>query len=740
MPSSITCQRCRAVNEPFATACQNCGARFCPNCKLVIDSPSARVCPHCGKTDLTFKPGKYAGGTYIAAGVSGAPSSQSYCSNCGSKIEPGARKCPYCGRLGNIVTQTPQQGFGVMKPAHGGPDYSYTGADLDPAPSTQKVCLKCGTPIPPGSSLCPVHGKFGGGSTVKEESAPLMPGRHTGDLWRRIEEKRAASSASEQAKSTPFRRTPPEAIYPQMSETPVYAQNAAQMPEEQDQRMCPSCGAPVPDRSKVCPTCGWNRLPAQKSRPIIKAEEYYKSREAVAAQPYAPYMPQPDPYYGQPAMQPMQPYQAGYPVPSPGFIEEIRPEKKRKKEKRPKEEAFAGPGAMEKKSPWPMLLALLALTGVIIIAGVLIMDMLKAPPAPTLPPTTKPGTVVPKAPVISDIQFKDIGKTSATITWTTDKKSNSIVVYCLEGGTLCENAKDDALVTGHSVKLPNLEQGKAYHITVKSRLSDAADALDASMDASYVLRTSDVRDTTPPKITEVKVANIVSSAGGGSAEITWKTDEPATSQVQYGTSAGYGTSQPSQTDTTLAPFHDVVLYGLSPQTTFHFKVISRDADGNEASSPDATFATPAPAGSALGNSAPDFTLDCADGSKVTLSALRGKKVIINFWNTSCHFCMEELPYFQTIRTNNNDSSVVVLAINSAAGGFAANKPEYVGSTIMQAGYTFTVPLDLTGQVAQLYNVSNGIPVTFFIDSGGLIRAKQDGAFSSANSIQNMLSY
>jgi thiol-disulfide isomerase/thioredoxin/RNA polymerase subunit RPABC4/transcription elongation factor Spt4 len=728
MPSSITCQRCRALNEPFATACQNCGARFCPSCKLVIDSASARVCPHCGKTDLTFKPGKFTGSTFVAAGVAGAPASQTYCSNCGSRIEPGARKCPYCGRLGNIVTQTPQQGYGVMKPAHGGPAYGYSAPEPEPQVNTQKVCAKCGTAIPPGSSLCPIHGKFGGGSTLSESTGPLMPGRHTGDLWRKIEEKRAASAAAEQTRGQ-GRRMPPEDNYPQMGPGPVAPQSSVQQPEMQEQRICPNCGAPVPDRSKVCPNCGWNRLPPQRGRPIMKAEEYYKAREAVA-QPYTEYMPQPDPYYGQPAMQPAQPYEVAYPAPMPGFIEEIKPEKKRKKEKRPREEAYPRPGAGQKKSPWPMLLALLALTGVIIIAGVLIMDMLKAPPAPGLPTSTNPGTVVPKAPVISAIQFKDIGKTSATVTWTTDKKSNSIVVYCLEGGTLCENAKDDALVTGHSITMTDLEQGKAYHITVKSMIND----VDSSMDAPYVLRTSEGADTTPPKISDVKVVNLVSSSMGSSATVTWTTDKPATSQVSYGTSGGYGTLQPEQTDTTLIKSHDVKLQGLPTQVTIHYKVVSRDAAGNEASSSDATFMTPPPAGTGIGNAAPDFTLPCADGTTVTLSSLKGSKVIVNFWHTNCGPCREEMPLLEQMQEAH--PNLPMLVIHGTALGHIPS--DNVVSFVQNSGYKFKVPIDDAGQVSSAYSISS-VPTTFFLDATGIIRKVQVGSFSGLSQIEGTLS-
>jgi len=510
-------------------------------------------------------------------------------------------------------------------------------------------------------------------------------------------------------------------------------------PVTAEQRTCPNCGCSVPDRSKVCPNCGNNRLPPERSKPFIKAEDRYRAVEAAqqayATQAYEAYPPQVDQYYGQPAV---QPYEMAYPVPTPGFVQEIYPDKKQRKEKKPREreERTGKPG--QRASPLPILLALLALAGVIVIGVVFLMDQLKAPAPAVIPPgtLTTPST---KGPAISDVEYSNISRTGATVTWKTDKKSNSIVIYCIDGGTLCENARDDALVTDHSVKLTTLEQGKAYHITVKSSLGDSPDSPDSSLEVTEVLRTSDVRDTTPPVISEVKVTNISSSAMGGSAEITWNTDEPATSQVSYGTSASYGTLQPSQTDTSLVTFHDVILYGLSPQTTFHYKVMSRDADGNERSSPDATFATAAPAGSSVGSSAPDFTLACADGSQVTLSALQGKKVIINFWNLNCHYCMEEMPYFQELRANHPESSVAILMINSAAGGFPPNRDESVGDAITQANYTFTVPLDPAGAVAQAYSVTSGIPVTFFIDSNGIIKNKQDGSFANAAAIEARLS-
>lgn len=48
-----------------------------------------------------------------------------------------------------------------------------------------------------------------------------------------------------------------------------------------------------------------------------------------------------------------------------------------------------------------------------------------------------------------------------------------------------------------------------------------------------------------------------------------------------------------------------------------------------------------------GAMAPDFTLETLTGEKVTLSDLKGKKVILNFWATWCPPCRAEMPHLQT---------------------------------------------------------------------------------------------
>jgi len=98
-------------------------------------------------------------------------------------------------------------------------------------------------------------------------------------------------------------------------------------------------------------------------------------------------------------------------------------------------------------------------------------------------------------------------------------------------------------------------------------------------------------DTEPPIESQVAVPTITNT----SATITWKTYEPADSQIIYGVVNGFYPLQSVLLDTggNMKQLHSVTLTGLLPQTTYHYRVNSHDAAHNLASLADATFTTPA---------------------------------------------------------------------------------------------------------------------------------------------------
>ncbi len=95
-----------------------------------------------------------------------------------------------------------------------------------------------------------------------------------------------------------------------------------------------------------------------------------------------------------------------------------------------------------------------------------------------------------------------------------------------------------------------------------------------------------VIDTTAPIISNVTTSNITSN----SATITWTTDEPSSSYIEYGLTSAYGASA---TDGTPATSHALTFSGLTPGTKYNYRVSSEDTAGNERVSSNQIFTTQA---------------------------------------------------------------------------------------------------------------------------------------------------
>jgi hypothetical protein len=106
---------------------------------------------------------------------------------------------------------------------------------------------------------------------------------------------------------------------------------------------------------------------------------------------------------------------------------------------------------------------------------------------------------------------------------------------------------------------------------------------DPALDISEVIvRTGS--DNTAPVISDVAFQTTINSA-----TINWITDEPATTQVEYGLNTGY--ENITQLDTQPLYSHIKEITGLARNTVYHFRVRSIDAAGNEAVSADFVFTT-----------------------------------------------------------------------------------------------------------------------------------------------------
>jgi thiol-disulfide isomerase/thioredoxin len=144
-------------------------------------------------------------------------------------------------------------------------------------------------------------------------------------------------------------------------------------------------------------------------------------------------------------------------------------------------------------------------------------------------------------------------------------------------------------------------------------------------------------------------------------------------------------------------------------------------------------ASPTPVeGTTVGNLAPDFQVQDVDGKPVSLSELRGKPAILNFWATWCGPCVHEMPYLQQVCEEWSTKGLMLLAINIDASS------SEVSQFLQTHELSLSVLLGAKTDVAAKYNIRY-IPTTFFIDKDGIIQAVKVGAFANKETIEAELS-
>ncbi len=116
----------------------------------------------------------------------------------------------------------------------------------------------------------------------------------------------------------------------------------------------------------------------------------------------------------------------------------------------------------------------------------------------------------------------------------------------------------------------------------------------------------------------------------------------------------------------------------------------------------------------VGYFAPDFTLYDLDGNAVQLKSYRGNKPVwINFWQSTCHFCVRDLPNIAQMTRQYAAQDVAILSVN------VAQAPDAVQSFVRQNHYGWTFLLDDDHAVTDQYCVQS-VPTHVFVDRSGAI--------------------
>jgi thiol-disulfide isomerase/thioredoxin/predicted negative regulator of RcsB-dependent stress response len=127
--------------------------------------------------------------------------------------------------------------------------------------------------------------------------------------------------------------------------------------------------------------------------------------------------------------------------------------------------------------------------------------------------------------------------------------------------------------------------------------------------------------------------------------------------------------------------------------------------------------------------APDFTLVSIDGEEVTLSELRGKVVIIDFWGIGCGPCYLFMPVLERFYADHKDE-LYIYGIESWN-----NSVKDIKQTLDQFGWTYP---NLVGsdEVNKAYGIK-GVPHMFVIDPEGNVRYEHKGFAQGEGIAQQM---
>jgi peroxiredoxin len=331
---------------------------------------------------------------------------------------------------------------------------------------------------------------------------------------------------------------------------------------------------------------------------------------------------------------------------------------------------------------------------------------------------------------ISDIIIQSNSEKSAMVNWTTSQPTTTQVDI---DGKNIQTVITAAPVTLHSLVIKDLEPGTSYHLRVLYNINNvnvSEHSFSALMDtvvSKRLLATTSSKDTGYPEISGAGTSSITDTA----ILVTWKTDEPATGEVDYGLDTNYRNTAGQGNN--LSIWHTVKIDGLLPETQYYLKLRSKDAAGKESAQelPPAKTQSMVGTGSSIGKRAPDFTLTSLDGTKYNLAQFSGRKVLLNFWLEGCRACEMEMPLIQAIFNKYSRDEVIVLAVNVR--GDLAKVKLYAGTEAL----TFPVLMDTEGTADGLYK-SPAFPTTFFIDSTGIIRSIADQRFQTTSEIDDAL--
>jgi peroxiredoxin len=135
----------------------------------------------------------------------------------------------------------------------------------------------------------------------------------------------------------------------------------------------------------------------------------------------------------------------------------------------------------------------------------------------------------------------------------------------------------------------------------------------------------------------------------------------------------------------------------------------------------AVSAVPTPGPADVGKLAPDFTLNDVDGHSVHLADLRGKTVVLEWFNPQCPFVRKSHTKgsLKGTAARHLAEGIVWLGVDSAAPGKQGYDPAAIREAVKDYGLTHPILRDPSGEIGRSYGATN-TPHMFVVDKNGTL--------------------
>ncbi len=187
----------------------------------------------------------------------------------------------------------------------------------------------------------------------------------------------------------------------------------------------------------------------------------------------------------------------------------------------------------------------------------------------TLPVNEKPtGKYTTAAGLVSDPVVSDVSTRRVTISWSTDRESDSRIQFGKSSGNyFATEVASSQQTTAHGITINNLTSGTTYY--ARARWTDEDGNIGSSDEFTF---------STSPAPTVKEVTN--KQVGLGSATVQFTTKEATKVKILYGKSESFGSASEVNTSTQESTY-TTVLANLEDGTKYYYKLNTYDSEDNE---------------------------------------------------------------------------------------------------------------------------------------------------------------